>query len=912
MKGDSIRKLQQMLGFSFGDQDGDFGPRTKTALINFQLAHGLTADGVVGKRTLDALEKAAFPEVPGTQYIPSPTLEQVRNGTAPLQYGMQGDAVKALQKQLGFNADAQTGRFDVRTREAVLDFQKAAGLWPNGARPNVVDKATADVLFKGPPEPTWDVAPSIEDVRSGTAPLIRQGMAGDGVRELQKLLGFDTLDRDGHFDAKTTQALAAFQQAHGLARPAGLEGTLDAATLKALDDAYVPQADQASSRAVASDPQSGRTQGTGPAVLDASSAQAQSAVEASLAFLQGRNARVAGSTDSFAARVVERDALGMMHVRMDRTHQGLKVYGEDVVTHLDKDGQVSSVTGSRNEAALPNVDFTKLITPEKALAAAIKDFGVTPEEGSKPELILFKDEQGTYHPAYAMRLNSLEGTSGRSTEYFVDAENEQVLQREEWVAQEGFQQAKTPETAPADTSVQGTRQSGAQAASTDPINVKGSVTAALAIGDRQTVTSRLKLDSNVKLDQLQLDLDLVHSFRGDLVVQLTSPSGKTATVFNRQGGSQDNLTGPLDLSQAFAGETTAGTWTLTVMDKNDGDTGTLKNWGLSAHGIPTEDPKPTSGDDTSSFYGKVDLGATQQADGTWLLADAERHIQTYDAQHSDYRHVTGAPVVDNNNIWGEVTDSVDNQAAVDAHYAAEMTYDFYKSLFGRDSLDGQGQALNSYVHAGNKLANAFWNGSKMIFGDGDGKTLGPLTGLDVVGHEFTHGFTQSTAKLRYTGESACLNEGFSDVFGKGVEWFAAQKNPNVHFSWSMGMESALNGKPIRRLDDPLAAGTSTDNYNAIRNVPSPEAHFGAGIIGNAFYLMVEGGKNRTSGMQVSNAMGMEKALQIMYRAETYYLTSSANFSDARQACLQAARDLYGAASQEAKTVAEAWSAVGVQ
>jgi subtilisin family serine protease len=132
----------------------------------------------------------------------------------------------------------------------------------------------------------------------------------------------------------------------------------------------------------------------------------------------------------------------------------------------------------------------------------------------------------------------------------------------------------------------------ATAAATE--TVKAEATPNAEIKDLATTTSTVSFDKDVSIDSLKLNLDLAHSYRGDLVVKLTSPSGKTATISDRAGGSADDLKGSFDLS-AFKGESAKGTWTLTVEDKARRDTGTLKNWSLEATGSVAGpvDPKPT-------------------------------------------------------------------------------------------------------------------------------------------------------------------------------------------------------------------------------------------------------------------------------------------------------------------------------
>lgn len=163
------------------------------------------------------------------------------------------------------------------------------------------------------------------------------------------------------------------------------------------------------------------------------------------------------------------------------------------------------------------------------------------------------------------------------------------------------------------------------------------------IEDHQTVTSTLHVTENAVVDTLKLDLDLAHSWRGDLVVTLTSPSGKSAVVSNREGGSADDLEGQFDLS-AFAGEPTAGTWTLTVEDKAGGDRGTLNQWGLSIQTKgtgPTDPTDPTHPEDP--FQGLRDealLRAIQDS-------SAGKKVRSYNQAR---QHIFGALDVKNGNV----------------------------------------------------------------------------------------------------------------------------------------------------------------------------------------------------------------------------------------------------------------------
>ncbi|MDQ3264451.1 MAG: proprotein convertase P-domain-containing protein [Myxococcota bacterium] len=120
-----------------------------------------------------------------------------------------------------------------------------------------------------------------------------------------------------------------------------------------------------------------------------------------------------------------------------------------------------------------------------------------------------------------------------------------------------------------------------------PITV--TATPNVEIADLKTVTSTLEVTEAYEIDTLKLSLDIGHSYRGDLVVKLTSPSGKTVDISNRQGGKDDDLAGDFDLS-AFKGEQTKGTWTLTVEDAARLDTGTLRSWGIELNTVSRPEP----------------------------------------------------------------------------------------------------------------------------------------------------------------------------------------------------------------------------------------------------------------------------------------------------------------------------------
>jgi endonuclease I len=153
--------------------------------------------------------------------------------------------------------------------------------------------------------------------------------------------------------------------------------------------------------------------------------------------------------------------------------------------------------------------------------------------------------------------------------------------------------------------------------------VRAGATPGLAIADNSKVESTLHFDDELTLKGGKVNVDIPHSYRGDLVVTLTSPSGKSQTLSNREGGSADNVTGSFDLS-ALAGESTKGDWKLTVEDTANADVGTLKAWDLELTGTRKgEEPPPPPPDDP--FNGLRDQALLQAIH----KSNADKHVVSY-------------------------------------------------------------------------------------------------------------------------------------------------------------------------------------------------------------------------------------------------------------------------------------------
>ncbi|MFG2383442.1 M4 family metallopeptidase [Streptomyces avermitilis] len=320
----------------------------------------------------------------------------------------------------------------------------------------------------------------------------------------------------------------------------------------------------------------------------------------------------------------------------------------------------------------------------------------------------------------------------------------------------------------------------------------------------------------------------------------------------------------------------------------------------------------------TQYSGQVTLTTTQSG-STYTLNDGARGAhKTYNLNHGSSG--TGTLFSQTNDTWGNGTTSNAATAGADAHYGAAATWDFYKTTFGRSGIKNNGVGAYSRVHYGNAYVNAFWDDSCfcMTYGDGSGNA-DPLTSLDVAGHEMSHGVTSNTANLNYSGESGGLNEATSDIFGTGVEFFAANSSDVGDYLIGEKIDINGDGTPLRYQDKPSKDGASKDSWYS--GIGSIDVHYSSGPANHFFYLLSEGsGAKVINGVSYNSptsdglpvtGIGRDKALQIWYRALTTKFTSTTNYAAARTGTLAAAGELYGATSTEYKAVQDAWAAVAV-
>ncbi|MEQ3691531.1 MAG: M4 family metallopeptidase [Flavobacterium sp.] len=329
-----------------------------------------------------------------------------------------------------------------------------------------------------------------------------------------------------------------------------------------------------------------------------------------------------------------------------------------------------------------------------------------------------------------------------------------------------------------------------------------------------------------------------------------------------------------------------------------------------------------SGTAATRYSGSKTIQTTLSG-SSYVLKDATRGsgINTYDLNTST-NYNSAVNFTDNDNNWttAEHTANKDN-GALDAHWGAEMTYDYWMTKHNRNSFNNSGAAINSYVHYSSNYDNAFWDGSRMTYGDGSGTYFDILTSLDVAAHEIGHAVCSYTANLAYQRESGALNEAFSDIWGAAVEYYAA---PNKS-TWLIGedIERRSGHLALRSMSNPKSEGqpdTYGGTYWKNPNCGTPTqsndycgVHTNSGVLNHWFYILVQGksGTNDIGSSYNVTGIGMDKAANIAYRLESVYLSANSTYANARTYGIQSATDLYGANSAEVIATTNAFYAVGI-
>lgn len=356
-------------------------------------------------------------------------------------------------------------------------------------------------------------------------------------------------------------------------------------------------------------------------------------------------------------------------------------------------------------------------------------------------------------------------------------------------------------------------------------------------------------------------------------------------------------------------------------------------------------PGAAVGTGTGVLNDRKKVSARTQGSG-FVASDALRPAQvlTYDYK-GDIDRVISVLVSDTfaSFLTSDLATDSDNDwtdgPVVDGHVYSGFTYDYYFKRFGRRGLDNANIAVRSVIHPVRRddllnqppdiqsdfFLNAFyWGSGIMVYGEGlpDGFVIVPSRqkvnyfsgALDIVAHELSHGVTDYTSALIYENESGALNESFSDMIGTAVEFMFQPEKADYLVAEDIFTQG--DGAPIfgiRSLQNPTAFG-DPDHYSIRFTGPEDNGgvHINSGIPNHVFYLAIEGGVHRLSGAAVQGvgAANREQIEKVIYRAFTF-LPAGADFSTARAATIQAARDLYASNAAVERAITQAWTAVGV-
>jgi Zn-dependent metalloprotease len=290
-----------------------------------------------------------------------------------------------------------------------------------------------------------------------------------------------------------------------------------------------------------------------------------------------------------------------------------------------------------------------------------------------------------------------------------------------------------------------------------------------------------------------------------------------------------------------------------------------------------------------------------------------KHRTIYDAGHG-----TQLPPAPGQQVRDEGDPQVADSAVNDVYNGFGATYDLYKQVFNRDSIDDRGMTMVGVVHYSQDYDNAFWDSAEMAFGDGDNVIfVGFTKAIDVIGHELTHGVTEHTAALEYHTQSGALNESMSDVFGSLVKQYS--KGQDAHSAdWLIGagiLAPGINGVALRSMkdpgsayDDPKLGGKDPqpkdmDGYVDLPDDPMDDnggVHINSGITNRAFFLVAD---------QIGGN-AWEDAGSIWYNA-LLQLPKTAQFADCANVTTQVAGALFGTGSSQQQAVTNAWDQVKV-
>lgn len=319
---------------------------------------------------------------------------------------------------------------------------------------------------------------------------------------------------------------------------------------------------------------------------------------------------------------------------------------------------------------------------------------------------------------------------------------------------------------------------------------------------------------------------------------------------------------------------------------------------LKSHGI-------TTGTGMGRYAGNVTIDTIHShTNNNYMLIDRDTgcsaRISIYDCR----RLTNGCRVAtDRDNSWN----SANQRELVDSMYHTRKVFDYFRSVFRRNSYDDACGDVKIHVHYGVDLADAFFyeTTEAIYLGDGDALTLSPLCDLDIIAHEFTHGVSYHEVGFIYENDSGAIDESFSDLFSCliGSDWLVGED------IWLPPTAQAM-----RDIADPSKSGDPLAGHmNQIYTGPDQDivVHYNSGILSHAGYMIAVGGTYNS--VNVCEGLGRDMLARLLYNAYNHLLSTS-TFTDMRQAMLDSLDDLFATSplyNRWQAAINNAYAAVGI-
>jgi Zn-dependent metalloprotease len=620
----------------------------------------------------------------------------------------------------------------------------------------------------------------------------------------------------------------------------------------------------------------------------------QRPVRAEIFFQQKRKELGINENDQFILKNFQKDEIGFIHYRYQQTYKGILVEGGEFLLH-EKEGCLQTVNGNFN--ADIDINVHPSISPSQAIKKAkdainAKKWLWNNKEAEKFLKEATEDTQRTYKPSTQLLiLNSNQPDGGDKCilcykvkisseepygiwDVYIDAKNGDFIKK---ISTLNYENSR---------GIAKTLYSGTRGINTEKWNdsyrlrnyTRGKGIEVFDLGNDSTIRNPKEIidfdnDWDERFYMKRVIVDTVNNDWEEIGERLSS-GGKPdlyITIFDK--------------------------FNIKILTSKAGKNSFSESFSIPPYRF--NDPPYTI-----NIYDKDDFSPPDFL-GSFIISDITKLIKDT---------INGTILFVDNNFGAN--------SGTDVAWGLDTIYSFYQTKINRESYDGLGSKIKAYINWGEP--NGAWSNDEeiILLSNGYYNRYSAFVGLDFLGHEFTHGVIANNGNggLVYENESGALNESFADIFGTAIEFFAKPETAN----WTIGEDIYIQPPYFERsLSDPNASNQPKyyKGYKwrelAIAEAPDKNNDFGgvhknSGVQNFWFYLLCEGGSsiNEKGVAYHVDPIGIEKAIQIVYRSLNFYLGQYATYYNAVDGSKWAAIDLYGSNSPELTAVLNAWKAVG--